>query len=177
MCICWYEKRVPLHAYVCILAAARPFVTTVRRRAAVSIAVYVYICEYVCSPIYICRYGCISMLRYWSSLRYSFIVSLCFIAADLRRQPKYLGNTPPSLYMLIHIYIILLNVCVYIPAARALRDYSAQSRGGIYICMVIYICICIYVYVCMYIYIYIDICIYIYIYIYIYVYICIYIYI
>jgi len=39
------------------------------------------------------RYGCISMLRYWSSLRYSFLRMLFLLAGDLRRQPTiwYMG--------------------------------------------------------------------------------------
>ena len=32
-------------------------------------------------------YGCISMQRYWSSLRYSFLRTLFLLAADLRRHP------------------------------------------------------------------------------------------
>ena len=38
------------------------------------------------------RYGCISMQRYWSSLRYSFLRTLFLLAADLRRHP----TTPRS---------------------------------------------------------------------------------
>jgi len=32
-------------------------------------------------------YGYIAMLKYWSSLRYSFLKTLCLLAADLRHQP------------------------------------------------------------------------------------------
>ena len=48
---------------------------------------------------WISKYGCISMQRYWSSLRYSFLRTLFLLAADLRRHPssiyRHLGNTPP----------------------------------------------------------------------------------
>ena len=43
-------------------------------------------------------YGCISMLRYWSSLRYSFRRTLYLLADDLKSIYRHLGNTPPSLY-------------------------------------------------------------------------------
>jgi len=39
------------------------------------------------TPNFLLNYGCISMLRYWSSLRYSSLRTLFLLAADLRRQP------------------------------------------------------------------------------------------
>ena len=41
---------------------------------------YIYVCESEKS-------GCISMQRYWYSLRYSFLRTLFWSAADLRRHP------------------------------------------------------------------------------------------
>jgi len=52
-------------------------------------------------PLYvainIAQYSCISMLRYWSSLRYSSLRTLFLLAADLRRQPYMVSPRSPVL--------------------------------------------------------------------------------
>ena len=57
----------------------------------------------ICGCVFTRLSGCISMLRYWSSLRYSSLRTLFLLADELRRQPT-LGNTPPSLYCLILVF-------------------------------------------------------------------------
>jgi len=62
-------------------------------------------------------YGCISMQRYWSSLRYSFFSTLFLLAADLRRHPT-------ALYCLICVKF--MNICFF--KAHRIR---VEARGGL----------------------------------------------
>jgi len=47
------------------------------------------------------KYGCISMLRYWFSLRYSSLRTLFLLADDLRRQPTPAHPFPVSYVLLV----------------------------------------------------------------------------
>jgi len=62
-----------------------------------SVYIYIYTSMSMCRNLFV--YGCISMQRYWSSLRYSILRTLFLLAADLRRHP------PSPLYCLIYIRI------------------------------------------------------------------------
>ena len=54
-------------------------------------------------------YGCISMQRYWSSLRYSFLRTLFLLAAELRRHPTV---EYACMYVCMHTYVYVC-VCMY----------------------------------------------------------------
>ena len=70
--------------------------------------------------------GCISMLRYWSSLRYSSLRTLCLLAADLRRQP-----TPahPSQFLLFCWCACPRAGVLSFPALFPCRISLSQSTG------------------------------------------------
>ena len=103
-------------------------------------------------------YGCISMQRYWSSLRYSILRTLFLLAADLRRHP------PSPLYCLIYIRISCSfgrGCCSREHPDRCpLRLFRSFPLWAIYlylsICIYIYIHRCLCVVICLYIYIYIS---------------------
>jgi len=71
-------------------------------------------------------YGCISMLRYWSSLRYSSLRTLFLLAADLRRQP-----TPahPSQFLLFCWCACPCAGFLSFPALFPCRVSLSQSTG------------------------------------------------
>ena len=71
-------------------------------------------------------YGCISMQRSWSSLRYSFHRTLFLLAADLRRHPTPAHPFPVSSVVLV--WPVPRGVSV-IPRAVSLRVSSSQSTG------------------------------------------------
>ena len=115
----------------------------IHRYIHMSIYICIYICICTCTCIYTYiytyrragedtyTYGCISMLRYWSSLRYCSLrtlflfcrqtpsrqVSLSYFYKSIYR---HLGKTPPSLY------------CLQIPARCPLYSSLERTRDHVH---------------------------------------------
>jgi len=70
------------------------------------------------------RYGCISMQRYWSSIRYSFLRTLFVLAADIRPHPTPAHPFPVSSVVLV--WPVPRGVSV-IPRAVSLRVSISRS--------------------------------------------------
>jgi len=120
------------------------------------------------------RCGCISMQRYWSSLRYSFHRTLFLLAADLRRH----STCHSPLYRLIYMYryvCIDIDIDIDIGIDKYIYIYICCHSDGVEMEQMLSmrtellknahngyggentrymsICVCVCVYVCMYIYI------------------------